>query len=86
MATERTTFQKVKLITSLVLLIFALIIIIQNLDPVNVNILFWEVEISLFVLTSLNLILGFLLGTLFITKRNKKSLKASLPDDVKITS
>ncbi|MFK8043902.1 MAG: LapA family protein [Crocinitomicaceae bacterium] len=86
MTTERTTFQKAKLITGLILLILALTVIIQNLDPVKVEILFWEVEVSLFVLTSLNLIVGFLLGTLFITKRNKKIARASLPDDVKIES
>ncbi|MFK8039283.1 MAG: LapA family protein [Crocinitomicaceae bacterium] len=68
MSTERNTFQKVKLITGIVLLVLVIIIIIQNLASVTVDILFWEVDISLFILTSLNLVIGFLLGCLFVKR------------------
>lgn len=72
MSTERTTFQKIKLVTGLIILGLAVTIIIQNLKSVEVNLLFWTVNISLFILTSLNLLAGFILGWFFISRKHKK--------------
>lgn len=77
MATERTTFQKVKLITGLIILILAITIIFQNLAEVQVKLLFWDVNISLFLLTSLNLVGGFILGWLFVSRKHKKKVVIS---------
>ncbi|MDX1348882.1 MAG: LapA family protein [Putridiphycobacter sp.] len=72
MATERTTTQKVKLIAGLVLLLLIAIIIIQNLAAVELTLLFWKVNISLFVLTAFNLFAGFILGWLYMSRKYKK--------------
>ena len=72
MSTERTTTQKVKLITGLIILGLAVTIILQNLEAIEVNLLFWNVNISLFILTSANLAIGFILGWFFISRKHKK--------------
>jgi uncharacterized integral membrane protein len=72
MANERTTTQKVKLIAGLALLLLIVIIIIQNLAAVELTLLFWKVNISLFFLTSINLVGGFILGWLFVSRKHKK--------------
>lgn len=75
MTTERTTTQKAKLIAGLILLVLIIIIIVQNLAAVELTLLFWKVNISLFLLTSINLVGGFILGWLYTSRKNKKKIK-----------
>lgn len=51
-----------KILSILTLIIIAAVFITQNVMVVDVNLLFWRIQISLALLIVFNLLLGFLLG------------------------
>jgi len=53
---------KAKLIASLFLAVLILIILIQNARAVTFNLLFWKLDISLFLLILFATLIGFALG------------------------
>ena len=53
---------KPKVIILLIVTILALVILLQNTDPTQFQLLFWEIEMSLVVLVLVNLLIGFVLG------------------------
>ncbi len=71
--------QKVKLAASLLLFAALLIIVLQNMRPVPMRLLFVPVELPLAVLVGVTTLFGFLLGllaALLIVGRRRQ-----LPDD-----
>jgi putative membrane protein len=77
------------LIIALLLILVVVVFALQNSDPVQIKLLFWNVESSIaFVMTSV-LFIGALLGVLFslpsIHKKREKiiELKEKLKDEVK---
>ncbi len=53
---------KPKVIILLILIVLALIILLQNTDPTEFQLLFWNIEMSLVILVLVNLLIGFVLG------------------------
>jgi uncharacterized integral membrane protein len=66
------TRQNIKLAVWLVFLISAVIIVVQNWDPVKTKLLFIEVEVSQSLLLILMLVIGFILGLTVRVSRKKK--------------
>jgi uncharacterized integral membrane protein len=66
---------KVKIAAGVVLAVLVLIIMFQNTDPVRTMLLFWPVELPLIVLLLLMLAVGFVLGLVSATVRNKRRTK-----------
>ena len=65
-------------ITILVLVFLVLLIIVQNLDIVNLNFLFWTIQINLLLVILLGFLSGFIVGWLsrrIYTKRKSDSIK-----------
>jgi uncharacterized integral membrane protein len=65
-------------ITILVLVFLILLIIVQNLDIVNLNFLFWTIQINLLLVILLGFLSGFIVGWLsrrIYTKRKSDSIK-----------
>ena len=53
---------KTKFVLIIVLLIFAVVIILQNTDPVFFKLLFWDFQTSLIILLLLVFLIGLILG------------------------
>ncbi|MFZ0390079.1 MAG: lipopolysaccharide assembly protein LapA domain-containing protein [Calditrichia bacterium] len=73
---------KPKFIAIWIIIILILIIIFQNLDPVLVQILLWEVAVSLLLVILLAFLLGVILGWLLkasITKNKRLKEKPQPP-------
>jgi uncharacterized integral membrane protein len=64
-----------KIFAILVLIILAVIFITQNVTVVEVNLIFWRVNISLALLIAINLLVGFLLGWFIKSYLNYKKSK-----------
>jgi uncharacterized integral membrane protein len=65
-------------ITILVLVFLILLIIVQNLDIVNLNFLFWTIQINLLLVILLGFLSGFIVGWLsrrIYSKRKSNSIK-----------
>ena len=53
---------KPKVILLLIVIALALVILLQNTDPTEFQLLFWNIEMSLVILVLVNLLIGFVLG------------------------
>ena len=66
-----------KLILILILACFAVIFIIQNVDVVEIRILFWSIQMSrsllMFFLVAIGLIIGWFLHSFFKHRQGKKN-------------
>jgi uncharacterized integral membrane protein len=67
------TRQNIKLAVWLAFLISAVVIVVQNWDPVKTKLLFIEVETSQSLLLILMLVIGLVLGLTLRLSRKKKS-------------
>ena len=69
---------RAKLIVSLVLAVLVLIILVQNARAVTFHLLFWKLEISLFLLIFFVTLIGFTIGyvasEVFRGRRNQRGV------------
>ncbi len=75
----------VKKVSIWVIIFLILIFILQNLDVIDVDFLFWSIKVSLLLVILLPFVLGVLLGWLLTTmysrnRRQKKQTNAPAPD------
>ncbi|PZE18758.1 hypothetical protein DNU06_02715 [Putridiphycobacter roseus] len=68
---EKTAFQKIKLFLGLGLVLISLILIFQNISSVPLTVLWMKFEVSLFLIILTSLIVGFILGYLIFTRKQK---------------
>lgn len=66
---------QLKRIIIFIVIILFLIIIFQNLDITSVQLLFWEVEISLLLIFIIPFILGIITGLILISSYSKRKQK-----------
>ncbi len=67
-----------KRIIIFIIIILFLIVIFQNLDITSVQLLFWEVEISLLLIFIIPFILGIITGLILISSYSKSKQKKDL--------
>jgi putative membrane protein len=65
----KTPTQKLHLAIGIISTIFILVFILQNTEIVTVNFLFWKMEMSRVILILVLLLVGFLLGYIFRSRR-----------------
>ena len=66
--------KNVKMIFEIILVVLAIIIIVENTTPVNLQVLFWDFEASLIILLILVLLIGMAIGY-FLPKSTKNKAK-----------
>lgn len=70
---------KVKSIIVIILIIIAVVLIIQNTEVVDLQLLFWHVEMSRIILILLMLGIGMGIGYILATVRRKKEKPLTPP-------
>ena len=65
----KTPTQKLHLAIGITSTILILVFILQNTEVVTVNFLFWKIEMSRVILILVLLLVGFLLGYIFRSRR-----------------
>ncbi|MCP4634806.1 MAG: DUF1049 domain-containing protein [candidate division Zixibacteria bacterium] len=60
---------EMKKILIIIIAVFLLIILFQNLESVYVNILFWKFALSKLILIFVSVLIGFVIGLLIHTKK-----------------
>jgi putative membrane protein len=65
----KTPTQKLHLAIGIISTIFIRVFILQNTEIVTVNFLFWKMEMSRVILILVLLLVGFLLGYIFRSRR-----------------
>ena len=63
---------KTKTVIALILIALFLIILIQNVDVVTLQFLFWEISMSRILFIPFILIIGFILGYIFAKAKKQK--------------
>ena len=63
---------KFKTIIALILIALFLILLIQNIQVVTLQFLFWEISMSRIIFIPLILIIGFILGYIFAKAKKQK--------------
>jgi len=71
-----TVMRKVKLVAIVVLLVFTIIIFLQNTEPMQARILLLEVQMSRVLMLMLTFALGLVTGILIATSVLRKKRKA----------
>jgi uncharacterized integral membrane protein len=67
--------KKFKIIVIAIVLLLSLIVILQNMNPVNTNLIFWEFSLPRAFLLFLTFSLGFIAGLLAAIRFEGKSEK-----------
>lgn len=63
------TLSKTAIYTSTFIVIFILVFVLQNMEVVTVELLFWDISLPRSLLLSVTLLIGILLGLLFRSGR-----------------
>jgi uncharacterized integral membrane protein len=63
------TLSKTAIYTSTFIVIFILVFVLQNMEIVTVELLFWDISLPRSILLSVTLLIGILLGLLFRSGR-----------------
>ena len=69
---QKTNYQKFKSILAIIVISLVAIISFQNYRPTKIKLLFWEVQLNLFILVVAALIAGLLAGLLLFREKKKK--------------
>lgn len=74
---------RIKLIIFLVLIILFTIFVVQNTEPVVMQVFFWRIEnLPKIVLLTVTLVFGILLGVLISALTNRKKLEEDKKEEV----
>lgn len=65
----------VKMVIAIILILLAIIVMVQNAQPITFRFLNWNYQVSQLLLVAIVLVLGFLIGflTAYVPRRKKAS-------------